>query len=428
MSTLKPLDKDLYTETRQTFSRATKGQLPLEHYRFPELPIYTGEMERWWRRSQVASANYLNGRLFCVKIKRFSPAKELKSALPISSDVALSEHPSEYSVTRTFPGFLSTRSVGQSPLSWVQTYYVDRAFFRGEMVLDLLIHIKNVIDPTLSFRRSCREGICGSCAMNINGHNTLACLKELPKHTFSKSALVRAAQYVGSLYIHGKPGLKQRFYSRVANIQISGLPHAKPLRDLIPNVSFFYRHYRSISPWLHTSATRSHSKNAESAPTYTKKKQSIEDRSALDGLYECILCLCCSHACPSYWWNSEKYLGPAVLLQAFRWISDTRDDSRRARLKRLSSGLKVYGCHSILSCTKTCPKHLNPGQAVSNLKLLIPAVKKFKNPGHVNKFSRDFLYTMAGFRLRSFANLRGSANRLIVLKTFLRVQQSHHPI
>lgn len=428
MADIKPLDKDLYTETRQTFSRATKAQLPLEHYRFPELPQYKGEMGRWWRRSQLTSANYLNGRIFCVKIRRFSPSKDLKSALPAESEISLTEHPSPYSATRLFPGYLSTRSVGQEPLSWVQTYYVDRAFFRGEMVLDLLIHIKNVIDPTLSFRRSCREGICGSCAMNINGHNTLACLKQLPQHTLSKSSLVRAAQYVGSLYIHGKPGLKQRFYSRVANIQISGLPHAKPLRDLIPNVSFFYKHYRSISPWLHTPATRHLPSVDSSEPSYTKKKQTVEDRAALDGLYECILCLCCSHACPSYWWNSEKYLGPAVLLQAFRWISDTRDDSRRARLKRLSHGLKVYGCHSILSCTKTCPKHLNPGQAVSTLKLLLPSVKKLKNPAVAKRFPKDFLHTRAGWNLRAFMLIRQTTLKLVLVKTFIKVKAGHHPV
>jgi succinate dehydrogenase/fumarate reductase iron-sulfur protein len=423
----KPLDKDLYTETRQIFNRATKGQLPLEYYKFPELSIYKGEMSRWWRRSQLNSANFLNGRVFCVKIKRFSPSKELKSSLPLNLELGLAENPSPYTSIRTFPGFLATRSVGQAPLSWVQTYYVDRSFFRGEMVLDLLIHIKNVIDPTLSFRRSCREGICGSCAMNINGHNTLACLKQLPQHTFSNPTLITSLKQAGSSYIHGEPAKNHRFYSRVTNIQISGLPHAKPLRDLIPNVSFFYKHYKSISPWLHTSSTRSTSLDSKT-PSYSKKKQSVEDRSSLDGLYECILCLCCSHACPSYWWNSEKYLGPAVLLQAFRWISDTRDDSRRSRLRRLSTGLKIYGCHSILSCTKTCPKHLNPGQAVSNLKLLASTVKKPSVESREKRFKRDFLYTPAGWKLRNFGKIRTAMMELILKKRVIKLSNSYRPV
>ena len=192
----------------------------------------------------------------------------------------------------------------------------------GPMVLDALIHIKNNIDKTLSFRRSCREGICGSCAMNINGKNTLACLCPIED-----------------------------------KMVIYPLPHMPIIRDLIPNMKNFYKQYGEIKPWLHNS-NKSGQENL----------QSIEDRKKLDGMYECILCACCSTSCPSYWWNSDKYLGPAVLMQAYRWIEDSRDESTVERMEYLDDAMKLYRCKTIMNCSNTCPKGLNPGQAIGKLK------------------------------------------------------------
>ena len=192
----------------------------------------------------------------------------------------------------------------------------------GPMVLDGLIHIKNNIDGTLGFRRSCREGICGSCAMNINGKNTLACLCPIePK------------------------------------MVIYPLPHMPIIRDLIPDMKNFYKQYAEIKPWLQNS-----NKTGE------ENLQSIEDRKKLDGMYECILCACCSTSCPSYWWNSDKYLGPAVLMQAYKWIEDTRDEATVERMEYLYDAMKLYRCKTIMNCSNTCPKGLNPGQAIGKLK------------------------------------------------------------
>ena len=194
----------------------------------------------------------------------------------------------------------------------------------GPMVLDALNKIKNEQDSTLTFRRSCREGICGSCAMNINGTNTLACLTPINKYK---------------------------------NIKIYPLPHMQVVKDLVVNMNNFYEQYKSIQPWLQTS------KNPEKENLQTKK-----DRKKLDGMYECILCACCSTSCPSYWWNSDKYLGPAVLMQAYRWISDSRDENTKLRLQNLNDDYKLYRCHTILNCTRTCPKGLNPGKAIAEIK------------------------------------------------------------
>ncbi len=196
----------------------------------------------------------------------------------------------------------------------------------GPMVLDALIKIKNELDPTLTFRRSCREGVCGSCAMNIDGTNTLACTK--PINTIKGTC------------------------------KIYPLPHMRVVKDLVPDMNHFYAQYASIKPWL---------QNADSAPS-TERLQSIQERSALDGLYECILCACCSTGCPSYWWNSDRYLGPAILLQIYRWISDTRDKATDERLGKLEEPSRLYRCHTIMNCTKTCPKGLNPGKAIAHLK------------------------------------------------------------
>ena len=281
----------------------------------------------------------------------------------------------------------SSTSLDKGPLFWVDTYFVKWWELKGTMVLDFLLYVKNELDPTLSFRRSCREGICGSCAMNINGYNTLACLKEIPK--FSPNDTSR---------LFMDPTGKT-----VPVVRVTALPHAKPLRDLIPDVSPFYRHYRSISPWLVSSKiasgkdlTNALGDRRERMPknsrfwsyvmepfsddesilpdqgdvveNHRENIQSPDDRKNLDGLYECILCLCCSHSCPSYWWNSDVYLGPAVLMQAYRWIVDSRDVAGMNRMSFLSDKMKLYACHSILACTKTCPKHLNPGTAISSLK------------------------------------------------------------
>jgi len=198
----------------------------------------------------------------------------------------------------------------------------------GPMVLDALIKIKNEVDATLTFRRSCREGICGSCAMNINGSNTLACLCRIP--TDSKKSC-----------------------------DIYPLPHMPVVKDLVPDLSTFYKQYKSIQPFLKPKAS----------PTPGRENlQSKADRALLDGMYECILCACCSTSCPSYWWNGDKYLGPAVLMQMYRWIVDSRDGAAAERLKFVDDPMKLYRCHTIMNCTNVCPKNLNPALAIAKLK------------------------------------------------------------
>ncbi len=208
-------------------------------------------------------------------------------------------------------------------------YEIDLAAC-GPMVLDALIKIKNEVDSTLTFRRSCREGICGSCAMNIDGTNTLACTKAI-------------GECKGDVKIHP-------------------LPSMPVVKDLVPDLTHFYAQYASIKPWIRT----------ESAPPPDQERlQSKEDRAKLDGLYECILCACCSTSCPSYWWNSDRYLGPAILLQAYRWIADSRDEDTGARLDDLEDPFKLYRCHTIMNCARTCPKGLNPAKAIAEIKQLM---------------------------------------------------------
>ena len=202
----------------------------------------------------------------------------------------------------------------------------------GPMVLDALIKIKNEVDPTLTFRRSCREGICGSCAMNIDGTNTLACTKAI-------------SEVEGDLNIYP-------------------LPHMPVVKDLVPDMSHFYAQYASIKPWMQTQSP---------APPDSERLQSKEDREKLDGLYECILCACCSTSCPSYWWNSDRYLGPAVLLQAYRWLVDSRDENTGERLDELEDPFRLYRCHTIMNCAKTCPKGLNPAKAIAQTKKMLVA-------------------------------------------------------
>ena len=196
----------------------------------------------------------------------------------------------------------------------------------GPMVLDALNYVKNNLDTTVSYRRSCREGICGSCAMNINGNNTLSCLCKIPED--------------GKMTIHP-------------------LPHMFVVKDLVSDMTNFYQQYKSIKPWLQTDKTPENGKEYLQTP---------EDRKKLDGMYECILCACCSTSCPSYWWNSDKYLGPATLMAANRWVQDSRDTNKEERLSKLKDPFSMYRCHTIMNCTKTCPKGLNPGKAIVQLK------------------------------------------------------------
>ena len=196
----------------------------------------------------------------------------------------------------------------------------------GPMVLDALIMIKNEVDSTLTFRRSCREGVCGSCAMNIDGTNTLACTK----------------------YIDEVKG----------DVAVYPLPHLPVVKDLVADLTNLYAQYASIEPWLKT----------DTPPPDGERLQSEEERAELDGMWECILCFCCSTACPSYWWNSDRYLGPAILLQAHRWIVDSRDEHTGERLDQLEDPFRLYRCHTIMNCTNTCPKGLNPAKAIGEIK------------------------------------------------------------
>ena len=214
------------------------------------------------------------------------------------------------------------RDNGKNPS--INTYHLNKSKM-GPMLLDAIMYIKNNVDPTLTFRRSCREGICGSCSMNINGTNTLACLTPIDQKEFN----------------------------------IDPLPHMSVIKDLVVDLEPFFEQYKSIKPYVVTGKK-------------PKKEhiQSPEDRKKLDGLYECILCACCSTSCPSYWWNSDKFLGPAILLQAYRFIVDSRDKNKKERLKQLNDAFKLYRCHTIMNCTKTCPKGLNPAKAISEIKKL----------------------------------------------------------
>ena len=196
----------------------------------------------------------------------------------------------------------------------------------GTMVLDILNQIKAELDPSLTFRKSCREGVCGSCAMNIDGVNTLACQKNIEE------------------------------CSDVINIY--PLPHMKVLKDLVVDLKKAFEQFKSIKPWL-----------SKKTPNNKKENyQSIEDRDKLDGMWECVMCFSCSTSCPSYWWNEDKYLGPAVLLQANRWIQDSRDEEKKERLNELDDSFKLYRCHSIMNCTNSCPKGLNPAKAIAEIK------------------------------------------------------------
>jgi len=202
----------------------------------------------------------------------------------------------------------------------------------GPMVLDALIKIKNEIDSTLTFRRSCREGICGSCAMNIGGLNTLACTKACNE-------------------VKG-------------DVKIYPLPHMPVVKDLVPDLTQFYAQYAAVRPWLQT---------RDPAPAAGERRQPPQDQELIDRPSACILCACCSSSCPSYWWNSERYLGPAALLASYRWIIDTRDQAQAERLDFLDDTFRLYRCHTILNCVEACPKDLNPARAIADLKRRLAA-------------------------------------------------------
>jgi succinate dehydrogenase / fumarate reductase, iron-sulfur subunit len=218
-------------------------------------------------------------------------------------------------------------STGDNPR--IDTYRVDMDDC-GPMVLDVLIKIKNEIDPTLTFRRSCREGICGSCAMNIDGNNRLACLKPVDE-------------------VKGK-------------VKIYPLPHLPVVKDLVPDLTNFYAQYASVEPWLQSRTP---------APPDRERLQAKDDQEKINVPSACILCACCSTSCPSYWWNPERYLGPAALLQAYRWIVDSRDEATGERLDALEDPFRLYRCHTIMNCTEACPKDLNPAKAIAEIKKML---------------------------------------------------------
>jgi succinate dehydrogenase / fumarate reductase iron-sulfur subunit len=236
--------------------------------------------------------------------------------------------PAQAKKPKTFRVYRWNADDGANPR--LDSYTVDLADC-GPMVLDALIKIKNEVDSTLAFRRSCREGVCGSCAMNIDGTNTLACTK----------------------YIEDVKG----------EVKIYPLPHMAVVKDLVPDLKQAYAQYASIEPWLKT----------RTAPPGRERLQSPQERARLDGLWECILCFSCATACPSYWWNGDRYLGPAILLQAYRWIADSRDEAAGERLDDLEDPFRLYRCHTIMNCTKTCPKGLNPAKAIAEIKKLMIA-------------------------------------------------------
>ena len=250
--------------------------------------------------------------------------------LPKNSRVTAGRHhpaPAGAGATKIFRVYRYDPDDSANP-RW-DTYEVDIDAC-GPMVLDVLIHIKNTMDPTLTFRRSCREGVCGSCAMNVGGRNTLACTH-------------------GWAEVPGK------------DVQISPLPQTPVVKDLVPDLTLFYAQYASIEPWLKT----------ETPEPQGEWRQTPQDREKLDGLYECILCACCSTSCPSYWWNQDKYLGPAALLHAYRWIIDSRDEATGERLDDLEDPFKLYRCHTIMNCAQVCPKGLNPAKAIAEVKKLL---------------------------------------------------------
>lgn len=228
---------------------------------------------------------------------------------------------------KTFKVYRYDPDKGENPR--FDTFEIDTGKC-GPMVLDALIKMKSEQDSSLTFRRSCREGICGSCSMNMNGKNGLACTTAIED--------LKGA------------------------ITITPLPAMDVIKDLVPDFTHFYAQYASIEPWLKTKTT---------TPSGKERLQSPAEREKLDGLYECILCACCSTSCPSYWWNSDKFLGPAILLQAYRWLADSRDEMTGERLDELEDPFRLYRCHTIMNCANACPKGLNPARAIAEVKKLV---------------------------------------------------------
>ena len=228
---------------------------------------------------------------------------------------------------RTFRIYRFDPTSGENPR--VDTFELD-AKDCGKMVLDALIQIKGAIDSSLTFRRSCREGICGSCAMNIDGLNRLACTTSM--------------------------------LDLKSEIKIYPLPHMHVVKDLVPDLTNFYAQYASVKPWLQARTP---------APPDSERLQSKEDQEKIDRPAACILCACCSTACPSYWWNSDRFLGPAALLAAYRWIIDSRDEATGERLDELEDPFRLYRCHTIMNCTDVCPKDLNPAKAIAEIKKML---------------------------------------------------------
>ncbi|KAF8729245.1 hypothetical protein AX14_006291 [Amanita brunnescens Koide BX004] len=248
-------------------------------------------------------------------MRAFASTARAAQAVPVEKPVLMKE----FKIYRWNPDEPSSKP-------YLQSYKIDLNQ-TGPMILDALIKIKNEVDPTLTFRRSCREGICGSCAMNIDGQNTLACLCRIDRNSSADS-------------------------------KIYPLPHMYIVKDLVPDLTLFYKQYKSIQPWLQNDN-----------PPEKEFLQSPEDRKKLDGMYECILCACCSTSCPSYWWNQDVYLGPATLMQAYRWIADSRDAHGAERKERLQNEMSLFRCHTIFNCSRTCPKGLNPAEAIAKIKL-----------------------------------------------------------
>lgn len=252
---------------------------------------------------------------------------------PVTLTAPLSESPFATTkrnlATKTFKIYRFNPEDSKGP--HIQNYEVklDKC---GPMILDALLSIKNEQDSTLTLRRSCREGICGSCAMNIDGKNGLACLTRIDTEDPKPTA-------------------------------IYPLPHMPVVRDLVPDLTRFYKQYSSIKPYLQALPKKAGQR---------EYLQSKEDRAKLDGMYECILCACCQTSCPSYWWNGDRgYLGPAVLLQAYRWIADSRDSKTKERLQAIDDEFKLYKCKSIFNCTSVCPKGLNPAEGIANIKKML---------------------------------------------------------
>ena len=211
---------------------------------------------------------------------------------------------------------------------YMQDFELDVKEYNCNMLLDVMLAIKNKKDETLTFRRSCREGVCGSCAMNVNGKNRLACTTHLSSLQGHEPVVVRP---------------------------LPGLP---VIRDEVVDMTQFYDQYNKAKPYLI---------NDTPAPA-TERLQSPEERAKLDGLYECILCGCCTTACPSFWWNPDKYMGPAALLQSYRFIADSRDTAKSERLADMADPFSVFRCRGIMNCVDVCPKDLNPLAAINNIK------------------------------------------------------------